>query len=71
MATEKLYLLQVRGTLFEVMANTVDELQRKAAALRDRQKLSGKTYRIWIGTKPAGSAAQFSFSAIAKEAVFS
>jgi hypothetical protein len=68
---DKLFLLQVRGTLFEVMADTVEELQRKAAALRDRQKLSGKTYRIWVGTKPAGSDAQFSFGPIAKEAVFS
>lgn len=68
---DKLYLLQVRGTLHEVMASSVSELERRASAMRDRLKLSGMVYRVWVGKRPAGSGERFAFGPVAKEACFS
>lgn len=45
------YLLQVLGTYYEVKAETVVDLERKAIALRDRHNLSGYTYRIFVDYK--------------------
>lgn len=67
---ERFYLLQVLGTFLEVSAYSLDELRRKATVLKNKNGLSGKPYRVFVGTRPAGSAECFKFGTYAKQDVF-